>query len=62
MTQEDAEYVHATIENEGFDYTFDGYSDFKRIEDAKFHELRKAYLSARESLENYISSFVGDID
>lgn len=46
--------VFAAIENEGFDYAFVHYSDFLEIKDEKFHELRKAFLAAREALTEYI--------
>jgi hypothetical protein len=47
--------VNSTIENEGFDYTFRHYSSFKEITDAKFHELREAYVKAADALENYVT-------
>lgn len=56
--QEDMEYVQSKIDNEGFDYTFTGYSDFETIKDKKFHELRKAYIKAQEDLESYIEGVV----
>ena len=40
---------------EGFDYCFNGYGDFSEIEDEKFHELRKMYLSAAKNLEDYVN-------
>lgn len=54
MTKTEREDVRSTIENEGFDYAFEGYSDFPEIKDEEFHRLRKAYLAARKSLEDYI--------
>ncbi len=42
------------IDKEGFDYTFDGYSTFKEIKDAKFHGLIKDYLSSKNALSKYI--------
>lgn len=46
--------VNATIENEGFDYAFRHYSDFKEVKDKKFHELREAYVEAAQSLSDYL--------
>lgn len=47
-------YVIDTIDCEGFDYTFTGYSDFPEFKDEKFHELRLKYLEARQALADYI--------
>lgn len=52
----DFHYLHATIENEGFDYAFCGYSDFEEVQDAKFHELRIAYLKAKDALAEYVGA------
>lgn len=41
-----SEYMNSKIEKEGFHYAFVGYSDFKEVEDDKFHELRMKYLEA----------------
>jgi len=54
MTKKDAKYVRATIDDEGFEYTFLHYSDFDEIKDDKFHELRKAFLKAQKELDEYI--------
>ena len=43
-----------TIENEGFDYAFTSYSNFETVKDEKFHELRRAFLKAREELQEYL--------
>ena len=40
---------------EGFDYCFEGYSDWEEIEDPYFHELRQTYLNARKDLDVYIN-------
>ena len=54
MKKIDREYIEATIDNEGFDYAFRHYSDFPKIIDEKFHELRKAYKKAAQDLADYI--------
>ena len=55
MTGKEFKYVLDTIENEGFDYTFTGYTDFKKeVKDTEFHNLRRAYLSARNDLSAYV--------
>ena len=54
MKGKDFAYIHNTIENEGFDYSFTSYSNFEEIQDEEFHTLRKAFLLAREQLRDYI--------
>ena len=54
ITDDDRDYVCGKIDNEGFDYTFIGYSDFEEIKDTKFHELRQKYIEAKNSLSNYL--------
>ena len=55
MTKKDRLMLLEIIDNDGFDYAFRCYSDFKKIKDNKFHELREAYLDAFKDLENYIA-------
>ena len=55
MKQADAESVTQVITAEGFDTAFDHYSTYKDISDTKFHDLRKAYLSARKDLMDYVN-------
>lgn len=54
MTARERQDLLAKIEWEGFDYTFADYSDWKEIKDKKFHELREAFVKAREALTKYI--------
>lgn len=56
------EYVVACIDYEGFDYTFMHYDTFKKVEDKRFHNLRKAYLEARKNLANYLKEQVSEFD
>lgn len=61
MTNSDAGYVKATIQNEGFHYCFVHYSDFKNIKDELFHKLRNQYLDSMDELQKYINdNFNGD--
>lgn len=63
MTNSDAGYVKCTIQNEGFEYCFLHYSDFKNIEDELFHKLRNQYLDSMDELQKYINdNFNGDYD
>lgn len=48
------DYVRSIIANEGFDYAFQHYSDFKEVKDEKFHKLRKEYLQAAKDLARYL--------
>lgn len=54
MNTEDAKYLHAKIDDEGFDYCFDGYSKWEEIKDDRFQDLRKKYLDAKQALKWYI--------
>ena len=43
------------MDEEGFNYCFDGYSNWTNIKDEKFHELRLSYLKAAKDLRDYIN-------
>ena len=55
LNEEDRVYIQSTIEKEGFDHAFVGYSDFSEIENPTFHVLRQAYLKAQSELEEFIN-------
>ena len=50
-TQYEVSSVDA-INKEGFDYAFDGYSDWEGVKRKKFHQLRDNYLKSKKALEN----------
>lgn len=50
MTNEEKEDVRQRIQQEGFDYTFIHYSDFKEIEDEEFHKLRRMYINVVKAM------------
>lgn len=50
-----ARNVLEIIDQEGFDYCFLHYTDFKEIKDKKFHKLIDDYVEATKKLENYIN-------
>jgi len=54
MSHAEMEEIRNTIENEGFDYAFTGYSNFDEVKDDKFHELRQAYVAAADALKDYL--------
>jgi hypothetical protein len=54
--------LYYTIENEGFDYAFNHYSDFQEIIDPEFHRLREAYINAQKNLEKYIDPTEEDFE
>jgi len=54
MTIEEKEDVIYRIENEGIDYTFNGYSTFLEIEDEKFHKLRKNYIKSCDEMNEHL--------
>ncbi len=62
MKPSDAESVMAVISAEGFDNAFNHQSTFRDIGDAKFHELRKAYIAASQELMNYLADSAGKKD
>lgn len=62
MKQDDAEYVKSTISEEGFHYTFDGYSNFSGIEDEKFHKLRAKYLNSAKEMKDYLDEQINKQD
>jgi hypothetical protein len=43
------------MEEEGFDYCFLGYSNWKEVEDQEFQAKREAYVKAQKELEGYIN-------
>ncbi len=51
---EDTRKLLSRIDNEGFNYCFIHYSDFREIQNERFHELRKAYIDAYNELNSFI--------
>ncbi len=60
--QEAIESLLFKIEDEGFDYCFDGYSNWNEIEDKEFHRLRIKYLATKKELVEYIQDNFGEIN
>ncbi|MCK9447256.1 hypothetical protein M0Q50_10435 [bacterium] len=58
---EDWEQVKYRMEEEGFDYCWSYYSNFKEIEDEEFHKLRKLYIEISEKLEKYVEDKVEEV-
>ena len=58
---EEIEMVRYRMEAEGFHYCFESYSSFEKVEDEKFHELRKQYLKSSKELEEYVFSKIDSI-
>ena len=58
---EDWEQVQYRMEEEGFDYCWRCYSNFKEIEDEEFHKLRKLYIEISEKLEKYVENKVEEV-
>ena len=46
--------VLSQVVNDGLHYAMDDYSEWKEVEDKKFHELREAYLKVANELTDYI--------
>lgn len=55
MEAKDLDYVRDTIECEGFEYAFVDYSHFEEVKDERFHELRRAFVKARQELAEYLN-------
>ena len=55
------ENVRYRMVAEGFHYCFESYSSFEKVEDEKFHELRKQYLKSSKELEEYVFSKIDSI-
>lgn len=54
MTEYELEELTNKIDMEGFEYTLLDYSDWKEIKDKEFHRLRRAFVDARDNLQEYI--------
>lgn len=54
MKLEDAEKLNSRIDQEGFDYCFIHYSNFKEITCDEFHKLRLKYIQAHNELQEFI--------
>jgi len=50
--------VQYRMDEEGFDYCFESYSDWDEIKDEEFHRLRLGFLQSMEDLRNYIDKKV----
>ena len=46
------------MDEEGFDYCFEGYSHWDEIKDEEFHRLRLEFLRTMSDLRNYIEKKV----
>jgi hypothetical protein len=55
------ENVLYRINDDGFHYCFDSYSNFDEIEDSEFHRLREAYLKASRNLESYLAETINGL-
>lgn len=62
INPEDVEMLQYRMNNEGFDYCFRCYSDFKEINDEKFQMLRKKYCEIANELEEYVNNMVEDLE
>jgi hypothetical protein len=54
MNGKELDYVRDSVEQEGFDYCFTGYSNFEEIKDEEFHKLREAFVKASNELKEYL--------
>jgi len=54
------ESVQYRMDEEGFDYCFESYSNWDDIKDDEFHRLRKKFLRDMKELRNYINTKVDE--
>lgn len=47
-------YVEECLTDEGLEYCFLHYSNFKEVEDEEFHALRKEFVDACNKLSEYV--------
>lgn len=50
------------MDDEGFHYCFESYSNWEEIEDVEFHRLRKQYLKSARELRAYIETKVEEYE
>jgi hypothetical protein len=53
---EEWENVNIRINQEGLDYCFLHYSNFKEIKDEEFHKLRLSYIDSSKKIKEYITN------
>ncbi len=61
LKKEDAESIIEIINAEGFHNAFNHYSSYRDINNTRFHDLRKAYITASKDLQDYINEAAGTI-
>ena len=54
------ESVQYRMDEEGFDYCFESYSDWDEIKDDEFHRLRKKFLRDMKELRSYVNNKVNE--
>ena len=52
--------VQYIMDDEGFDYCFESYSNWDEIKDEEFHRLRLGFLQHMKELREYIDSKVDE--
>lgn len=54
MKKRERTHVQDVVDKVGFEHAFLHYSEFERVKDGQFHELRKAYVAASKALYDYV--------
>jgi hypothetical protein len=54
------ESVQYRMDEEGFDYCFESYSDWDEIKNDEFHRLRKKFLRDMKELRSYVNNKVNE--
>lgn len=65
MNKRDVEILTRCVDKEGFEYAMLHYSSYdhtsperNRVDDEKFHELRKNFIKAHDELANYLREHI----
>lgn len=54
--------VRYRMEDEGIEYCFKYYSDFKEIKDEKFHVIKKELLDKTAEMWNYVQQKITEVE
>ncbi len=59
---EDWKSIKYRIKEEGIEYTFKHYSDFKEIQDQEFHQKRLKLIESMSDIEEYIKNKITELN
>lgn len=56
LTEDEIDDLLSKVDNEGFDYCFTSYSNWKELKDTEIYPLIQNYQNAYKKLEKYLDS------